>query len=114
MHEVTVKRLKLLDAIRKNRKGHRAEFEKAIVGYRKAAISEIEAMLSDAKNNIRIARRLTLIEPEDHTADYDRVIMMLEMSIEPNIRLSSDVFRQYVMDEWAWMNQFKTSTASYL
>lgn len=111
--EVTVLKQELLDALRKNRSGHRAEFLKAQEGYRAAVIQELDNMLSDARNGKVIRRVIALEEPQDHTTDYDRVIRMLEMSTAESITVSETQFSQYVMDEWNWMRQFKTTNSRY-
>lgn len=114
MNTVKVKTSALLETLRTNRTAHRDTFEKAVVGYRKAAVAEIEGMLSDAREGRRIRRSVTLIEPMDQTKDYDRVIKMLEMSVDAEMEISEGEFAQYVCDDWAWKNQFRTSTMSYV
>lgn len=112
--KVTVRKIELLAAIRKNRDGHRDEFEQALVGYRAAAIRELDAMLVDAREGRRIRRSVELVEPQDHTKDYERVIRMLEMSTAEEIVISEVQFSQYVLDEWGWMGAFKGSTRQYV
>lgn len=51
---------------------------------------------------------------EDHTGDYDRVIMMAHMSVEDTITLSEDEFAMYVMDQWRWKQDFADTTLCYL
>ena len=111
--KVTVKKSELLDAMRANREGHRAEFLKAQDGYRLAVIEELDKMLADARDgkNLRVAVGLTA--PTEHTKDYDRVIRMLEMSTADEIVISETQFAQYVLDEWGWMGQFKATTSRY-
>jgi hypothetical protein len=43
---------------------------------------------------------VSLTEPSDHTKDYDRVVAMLEMSVDETIILDAHDFDQYVMDNW--------------
>jgi hypothetical protein len=112
--KVTVKKNELLAAIRKNRDGHRAEFETAQKGYRTAVIAELDTMLKDACKGRKIRRAIELVEPQDHTKDYDRVIRMLEMSTATEIVITEKQFSQYVLDEWGWMANFKGSTSRYL
>lgn len=102
MDYVTVKRLDLLTRIKKNRDAHRDLFLKAQKGYRKAVIKELDQMLQEAKGGKPIRRGIQLPEPQDHTADYDRVITMLEMSTDPTIQIGEQEFDQYVMDNWSW------------
>jgi hypothetical protein len=108
-----IKREDLLKELKKNRDEHRATFEKAVVGYRKVAIEELDRMLTEAKEGKRIRRGLELVEPMDQTKDYDRVIKMLEMSVDDVVILDSAEFAQYVMDDWHWKDAFTSSNAIY-
>jgi hypothetical protein len=111
--KVTVKKAELLAAIRKNRDGHRATFEVAQKGYRAAVIEELDRMLTDAREGRRIRRSIELVEPQDHTKDYDRVIRMLEMSTADEISVTEMQFNQFVLDEWGWTRTFVDSTSRY-
>ncbi len=108
-----IKREALLEELKKNRDAHRAIFEKAVVGYRKVAIEELDRMLVEAKEGKRIRRGLELVEPMDQTKDYDRVIKMLEMSVDDIVILDSAEFAQYVMDDWHWKDAFTASNSTY-
>jgi len=87
MKTVRLKRDQLLEILRENRKNHRDGFLEALEGYREQAIAELEKMLEEAKDKKRIRRTVTLAEPMDQTKDYDRVIKMLEMSIDEEVEL---------------------------
>jgi hypothetical protein len=113
MKSVNVKKTDLLDKIKENRAMHRAIFEKALKGYRKAVVAELEFMLDEARKGRRIKRQIELIEPMDQTREYDRVVRMLEMSTDDIIELSQQDFAQYVMDDWAWKQQFLSTTLPY-
>ena len=112
MDYVTVKRLDLLTRVKKNRGAHRDLFLKAQKGYRKAVIKELDQMLQEAKEGKPIRRAIQLPEPEDHTADYDRVIDMLEMSIHSTIQIAEHEFDQYVRDNWEWKAMATSTTYS--
>lgn len=111
---IRVKRDDLLDALRKNRDAHRDTFEQAATGYRKRAIEELDASLQDAKAGKKIRRSIGLVEPMDQTKDYDRVIRMLEMTVDDVVTIGATEFQQYVMDDWSWKEQFTASNAAYL
>lgn len=111
---VTVDKKQLLEFLRKNREAHRGIFLKACDGYRAKAIEVLDAMLTDAKSGKKIRQSIELVEPQDHTSDYDRVIRMLDMSQADQIKISEGQFRSYVLDEWSWMAQFAGSTSRYL
>lgn len=114
MQEVTVKTADLQERLQQNRANHRGQYEKAIAGWTKEVIQllqdDIKALQGGAK------RRLTVCDPmpHDHTADYDRVIEMLKMSIDIHQTIDEATFRQYVMDDWQWKQVWTASTAKYL
>lgn len=114
MKTVKVKRDELLEQIRKNRTAHRAVFEKALEGYRKAVIKRLTEMLEDAKGGKRVEQVTLLMQPTNQTAEYDQVIKMLEMSVQDEIELTSQDFGCYVMDRWAWKSQFALSSSGYI
>ncbi len=75
---------------------------------------ELDQMLADARAGKSIRRVVNLLEPQDHTADYDRTIAMLEMCVDEQIEITSAEFDCYVMDNWAWKPMAKTSHDAYL
>jgi hypothetical protein len=111
---VRVDRKDLLEKIKANRATHKDTFEKAMVGYRKRAIEELDRSLADARAGKRIRATLELIEPMNQTAEYDMVIAMLEMCVDKEVVIATGEFQQYVLDQWHWKAQFETSNAAYL
>src|SRR6516165_11538428 len=99
MNQVKVRRADLLAKVRTNRDAHRELFLRAQQGYRKLVIEELDRMLADAKAGRQISRAINLAEPVDHTADYDRVMAMLEMSVDDTVILSAQEFNQFVLDD---------------
>lgn len=114
MKTVKVKRDELIERIRKNRDAHRAIFREAQEVYRQEVIKLLEQRLEDARNGRKIERGIRLQEPEDHTEDYDRVLTMLEMSVDAEIEISQMEFAQYVMDDWSWKDAWLANTAAYV
>lgn len=113
MELINVKREELLARMMANRANHRSIFEDAQEVYRERMIAEIDSMLQDARTGKKIRRTVSLPEPEDHTRDYDRVILMLEMSVDPIIELGEHDFARYVMDQWEWNASFAQTTTAY-
>jgi hypothetical protein len=113
MRTVKVNKEELLTKLRENRDQHREVFLKAQDGYRQFLIKELEQRLDEAQKGMKVDRFIRLEEPEDHTSDYDRVIMMAEMSIDDEITLSDVDFGQYVMDNWAWKQAFAATAGTY-
>ena len=113
MTGVTVKKDELLTALKKNREEHRTTFLDAQKGYREDVIKELDQMLKDAREGKNIRRSVALIEPQDHTRDYDRAIRMLTMCVKEEIFITEQEFSQYVQDDWGWKAQFVGSTERY-
>lgn len=113
MKDVTVKRAELLMKLRANREEHRQVFLAAQVKFREAVIDRLDKMLEDARAGRRVSQHVGLVAPQDHTDDYNRVITMLEMSVDETITLGSGEFESYVMDRWQWARQFGATASSF-
>jgi hypothetical protein len=113
MDEIKVDKVTLIKTLRKNRKRHRALFLKAQDVYRIRMIEELDRALDEAKNGGVIRRAFSLPVPEDHTAEFDTVIQMLEWDKSKNVLLSHHEFRTYVENEWGWQQSFTANTEAY-
>jgi hypothetical protein len=113
MQKVKIKRGELMAAISANREKHRAIFLEAQEGYRLEVVAELERRLQDARSGKRIIRAIALPEPMDYTAEYNRVIRMLEMSVDEIVELSATEFDQFVMDNWAWKQMSLANNVRY-
>lgn len=114
MRTVKVVRGVLLAKIEENRANHHSQFERAFAGFREQAIAELKRSLDLAQSGKPIRISIGLQAPEDRTADYDRVIAMLKMSVDQEIELTAQDFDRYVMDRWEWSDLWSTSNAAYL
>lgn len=114
MKTVTVKREELLNVVRSNRERHREIFLRAQEEFRKRAVEELEKRLADARNGKHFDQHLGMIEPVDRTDDYDRIISMLEMTVNHEIDLTQDEYAAYVMDDWSWKRQWVHANSSYV
>lgn len=115
MNDLTVKvdKNELRKVIEENRTNHRQVFEEAVEGYRKKVTADLEAHVDRLKKNKIYRVSLSYPVPEDHTADYDRVLRMLEMHQSDVIDIAQDDFASYVMDDWGWKDQFVGTTSQY-
>ena len=114
MRTVTVTKDDFLTRVRENRDNHRAVFEEALEGYRQRRMLELVHRVRDLKRGGVINQYIGLPEPEDHTDDYDRILTMVEMSINDTVELSENEFAMYVMDQWQWKQSFTNSTDRYV
>jgi len=110
---IKVSKVKLLEAIQQCREAHKKAFAEAHTGWKKRVVSELGIGWSLAKEDKKFTTYFELPEPQDHTKDYDRVIMMLQMSIDTEIDLPAAEFARYVMDEWEWKQAFEKAHIAY-
>jgi hypothetical protein len=114
MNTVLVEKARLLETLRINRDEHRAIFEKAQEVYRDRMIEELDRALGEAKAGRKIVRAFALPVPEDHTADFDTAIAMVEWEVGSTVALEQHDFEQYVLNQWHWRASFAANTGSYL
>lgn len=114
LQSVRVSKNDLLSALEQNKEAHREIFEKAMDGYKAKAIELLEDEIERIKRNAPEKVFVSLLMPEDHTADYMRVIEMLVWSIDEEVWLTQQEFASYVMDDWGWRESFAASTQPYL
>jgi hypothetical protein len=114
MQEVTVEKDKLIEILQENRSRHRELFEEAYEAYGKKVVKNLEATLQAAKNGKPQEVNLTfnLVRPQDHTADYDRALEMLDLEVEDTVVLQQHEFSELVQDDWGWKGQFSAHYAS--
>ena len=113
MREIRVTKSELVEKITANRAAHRAIFEEAVEGYRKMGVELLEAHIKEILAGKIPQINVRLVAPEDHTSDYDRVLAMLEMSLDDEILIDEERFASYVLDDWHWKRQFLTTNSSY-
>lgn len=113
MNSVTVKKTDLIAKIKENRAEHRAIFLEAVEGYKKRGVELLEEHIAKIKKGDIERVYVTMPVPEDHTSDYDRVITMLEMSVDEEVPIDENSFASYVMDDWAWKQSFLASNSEY-
>jgi hypothetical protein len=113
METVRVTRDDFISKVENNKAGHRATFESALDGYRDRAIHELERRVRHVREGRAFDLSFRLPEPEDHTADYDRVLEMARMSVDDVVELTESEFAQYVLDQWHWKANFAATTRAY-
>lgn len=111
--EITANAQELLKVLRDNRKRHVAQFEEAYAAFCEQAIALMQRNLEEAKGGHGVTLTISLPVPENHAADYDREIRMLEMHQFAEIRIHSQLFDQIVMDRWRWSDVFAATNATY-
>lgn len=113
MRSAHVQKDELLEIVKKNRERHRGFFERAIDGYREEAVRQLTEHIERIKAGKHEAIRVYMSVPQDHTADYDRVIRMLGMEVDAVVEVDERSFDELVMDRWDWKEDFIGTSATY-
>jgi hypothetical protein len=103
----------LIAQIQKNRDAHREVFLKAHKAYGEALDKALEARLSAHRRGEHITLYFDLPEPEDHTKDYDVVLGMLNLSVDDQLVITDDQYRQFMLDDWGWKQVFEGTVSRY-
>lgn len=116
MNAINMKRVELLDIVRKNLEKHMAEYLESVEDYKKLALQTVQT-------NLKLVKAGTLADiakvknlpaaPVSYESSYKRAIRMLELSVDEVIEVEEDVFNQLVLDEWSWKRQWSVSNAIY-
>ena len=113
MESVTVRKEKLLEILNKNRAAHRAQFEEALIGYADACKEILQQRLDQIKAGKKISMSFHMPEPCDMTKEYDKIIAMLDISIDDEIELTQQEAQCYVLNDWSWMHMVSSSNVRY-
>lgn len=113
MKTIRVEKDELLSILKANRDKHEAIFVEACIGYRTACIVALEKRLAQIQSGGNIQMYFQITEPVNQTKDYDKVIAMLEMSLDTEIELTQQEFANYVLDDWSWKDQFWATNSVY-
>lgn len=115
MRETRIAKKKLIGVVKKNKAEHRDIFLKAQEAFRETVIKLLDEALAAAreKKQIPLIRIARLVQPQDHTVDYDRALLMLEMSEDDTITIDEHTFRNLVLDEWEWSRAWAVSNSTY-
>jgi len=114
MRAVTINKGELLDILTENRTKHEAEYKDAYEGYLKACVKSLESHLKRFKAGECEKVKWKEVPPVNQTKDYDRVIYMLNLSVDEVIELTSDEFQNYVQDDWHWKEHWGLSNSKYM
>ena len=116
MDKLTVGKDELLAKLKQNKAQHAERYAEALAGYRQTLedrLGEVVRKLREepgyAPNPSKVVAGL--VKPEDHAADYDRAIRMVEASQGITVEFTGRDFDQFWDDDWDWQHSFR---ASYL
>lgn len=109
-----MKRLELIKLIEKNRANHLKEYESAVAARKKKIEVDLAAALKGVSAGKDVAKfRLSWPVPQNHVGDYDRVLLMLKMSVDETIKLHEAAAAKFIEDRWDWSQGFYATNAVY-
>lgn len=115
MQTVKIKRNELYNAVTKNLTQHKKDLHLAKKERRQKIVDrmniEIAKILEDG--DYQPPTNVSIVQVPDHSGDYQRVIRMVDMSVEDVIELTAREFDQYIMDNWNWKDIFNETIMSY-
>jgi hypothetical protein len=113
MEKITVTKTDLLAILNENRAKHRTVFEAALAAYAVEARRILQAEVDRLSQGKLAEVYVSVPRPKDHTADYDRVIRMINLHTGDTIQLGESDAAMYVMDDWRWKRDFVRMSNSY-
>ena len=127
---VRVSKKFLLDTLRANRVEHEKSWNEIMDARQKKMIEDynalyekIRAQIDDRIEKVKadrdyhpegLSNYINAPMPENHTKDYDKVISLIDASLDEEFELNSTEFNQYVNDDWSWKEVFTTTSGCYL
>lgn len=115
---VNVSRVELLKKLKENLTAHRAEYDEAVIAFHARLQDDLKLALKKVKavQDVESLKnfKFHVPFPQNHSADYEEVIEMLEMSVDKSINLDAQSFRAYIKNEWVWRTQFESAKLQYV
>jgi enoyl reductase-like protein len=110
--KIKIKKQKLIDKIKENKKTHIELYEKAVIAYKKEALEQLGKCTNEV-NDGTLDIKLDLVTPIDNSQNYDDILEMFEWEVEDEIELGQNEFREYVQDETDFAQQAMFSNTLY-
>ena len=116
MNTTKIKKENLPEIVKKNRDDHSGIFLKAQEKYREVVIAALDEQLQAARNKrpFELVKIVSLVQPQDHTEEYNQIILMLELTEDEIIELNAGEFNCYVQDKWNWSSSWSASNSAYV
>ncbi len=115
MNNVKVCRNKLLDTLKDNLEKHKVDVKEAL----EARHTETKEYFKNLSEKIekdptfQPKETISFPKPQDNSAEYERAIRMVDMSVEDIIELTEDQFDKLVMDNWYWKQDLIRTASMY-
>jgi delta-aminolevulinic acid dehydratase/porphobilinogen synthase len=109
---IKVNKIDLIKQITANMENHIVEFEEAMEGFMLHALELLETEIKAIEDE-EIPSNVIFQVPESHEKDYRDIIDLLEMSVDDELEITYEQFKQYIKDEWGWTLGFKNLLTAY-
>jgi hypothetical protein len=106
----------LLEKVKEQREKHKAEYEKAIAGWREKMKAVAQRIVENAHKISKFPKAMDDLsdKPHHYLADFDEAIDALEMTKDTEIVLNASQFNQLVRGKWQWVRSFESSNSNYV
>lgn len=114
MRSVKIEVTKLKQKISENREKHIKDFNEALAGFKQERIVCLKKAIKAAKADKEVDLHV-LFEPApfSYEKEYNKVIAMLNATVDEVVELQANEFAQFFMDEWHWKQDFLANSMKY-
>lgn len=113
MNIVKIKKIKLIEKLKKNRDEHNLIYKEALHNWKGEVTYALTVALDKAISDVEFITDLELDEPENHVGEYDEIIERVTWHDDSVIELSLIEFNHFVRDCWDWMPNFLNQAINY-
>jgi uncharacterized protein YbcI len=118
MHElngmdIIADKKEVLSKLEENLTRHQKIVVEARSGYVEKARKALEDRLEKIKNGKLVSLQFNLSAPQDYSDIYRIAIKLLNMDQSSTVKLTPKQFRNLILDEWDWTDQFLATNAAY-
>jgi len=114
---VRVNKAQLLETLKTNLEKHISMHATALETWKETAAKRIsllpERILKGEIKDLYKAVESVNDRPTSYAPSYEKVIRMLEFSVDDIIELESEDFDRYVNDNWEWKQTFANNSMKY-
>ena len=104
---VLINKKELLEMLKTNLELHKTVYKEAADNFQGNYASELLKMADIAVKENKFIMQVNLEHPENHEADYDAAIKMIEVDCRDQIELDFEEFAQFYMNKWHWITRFQ-------
>jgi hypothetical protein len=110
----------ILLKLKENRENHVDAYKATLLSFhmkRRELASNLGVRTGESYNDADFTKRLSelaiMARPISHEEDYTEAIEMLSWTSQEEIELTTEVFNQYIRDQWSWKKQFDMLSTTY-